>query len=112
MQQQQQQQAQAVQLEGEVQYNEVLIEERDEAIQEISHQIGEVHEIFQAGHRRRRPPHLTATSSAMTRTSWRTTPGFLISCIRGEALFMSWDHGGAACGAGWKPGWLSENTAP
>jgi len=25
----------------------VLIEEQDEAIQEISHQIGEVHEIFQ-----------------------------------------------------------------
>ena len=31
----------------ELQYNEVLIEERDEAIQEISQQIGEVHEIFQ-----------------------------------------------------------------
>ena len=47
MQQQQQRQAELVQLEGELQYNEVLIEERDEAIQEISHQIGEVHEIFQ-----------------------------------------------------------------
>ena len=41
----------------ELQYNEVLIEERDEAIQEISQQIGEVHEIFQA--RRRPSPHAT-----------------------------------------------------
>lgn len=49
MQQQQQRQQELVQLEGELQYNEVLIEERDEAIQEISHQIGEVHEIFQVG---------------------------------------------------------------
>lgn len=44
---QQQQQQASLQLEGELQYNEVLIEERDDAIQEISHQIGEVHEIFQ-----------------------------------------------------------------
>ncbi len=34
-------------MDEELQYNEVLIEERDEAIQEISQQIGEVHEIFQ-----------------------------------------------------------------
>lgn len=46
-QQQQEQRQEAVQLEGELQYNEVLIEERDEAILEISQQIGEVHEIFQ-----------------------------------------------------------------
>ena len=38
----------------ELQYNEVLIEERDEAIQEISQQIGEVHEIFQVLDSRRR----------------------------------------------------------
>ena len=50
----QQQQAQAQQraqqfarVDTELQYNEVLIEERDEAILEISQQIGEVHEIFQ-----------------------------------------------------------------
>lgn len=49
LQQQRQRQQELVQLEGELQYNEVLIEERDEAIQEISHQIGEVHEIFQVG---------------------------------------------------------------
>ena len=39
------------QVDEELQYNEVLIEERDEAIQEISQQIGEVHEIFQARRR-------------------------------------------------------------
>ncbi len=45
------------QVDEELQYNEVLIEERDEAIQEISQQIGEVHEIFQA-RRRLRSAHL------------------------------------------------------
>jgi hypothetical protein len=43
-----QRQQQLAQLETELVYNEVLIEERDVAIQEITHQIGEVHEIFQA----------------------------------------------------------------
>lgn len=38
-----------IRVDEELQYNEVLIEERDEAIQQISQQIGEVHEIFQVG---------------------------------------------------------------
>ena len=48
------------QVDEELQYNEVLIEERDEAIQEISQQIGEVHEIFQA----RRRLHSTYSNSS------------------------------------------------
>jgi len=34
-------------IEGDVQYNEAVIEERDKAITEITGQIGEVHQIFQ-----------------------------------------------------------------
>lgn len=44
---QQAKQQEFIRVDEELQYNEVLIEERDEAIQQISQQIGEVHEIFQ-----------------------------------------------------------------
>lgn len=46
---QQAKQQEFIRVDEELQYNEVLIEERDEAIQQISQQIGEVHEIFQVG---------------------------------------------------------------
>jgi len=36
-----------LQVEGELQFNEALIEERDQAVTEITGQIGEVHQIFQ-----------------------------------------------------------------
>ncbi len=36
------------QMETQIQYNEALIDERDQGIAEISQQIGEVNEIFQA----------------------------------------------------------------
>ena len=36
------------QLDSEISYNEALIDERDQGIAEISQQIGEVNEIFQA----------------------------------------------------------------
>ncbi|KAL4535242.1 hypothetical protein Ndes2526B_g06141 [Nannochloris sp. 'desiccata'] len=43
----QQQKQQLLQTEGELQFNEALIDERDQAITEITGQIGEVHQIFQ-----------------------------------------------------------------
>ena len=43
----QQQKQELLQTEGELQFNEALIEERDQAITEITGQIGEVHQIFQ-----------------------------------------------------------------
>ena len=45
---QKQRQVEAAVLEGEMTYNEALIEEREQGINEISQQIGEVNEIFQA----------------------------------------------------------------
>ena len=51
---------------------QVLIEERDEAMQEISHQIGEVHEIFQV---------LTSSAAGTFHASERLPHGFaLCSC--------------------------------
>lgn len=35
-----------LQLDNEIVYNEAIIEEREQAIQDIQEQIGEVHEIF------------------------------------------------------------------
>jgi syntaxin 7 len=35
-----------LQLDNEIVFNEALIEEREQAIQEIQQQIGEVHEVF------------------------------------------------------------------
>jgi hypothetical protein len=43
---------------NEISYNEALIDERDAGIAEISQQIGEVNEIFQA----RRPPRTLVKS--------------------------------------------------
>jgi syntaxin 7 len=43
----QQQKQQLLQTEGELRFNEALIDERDQAITEITGQIGEVHQIFQ-----------------------------------------------------------------
>ena len=43
----QQQKQELLQTEGELRFNESLIEERDQAITEITGQIGEVHQIFQ-----------------------------------------------------------------
>lgn len=43
----QQQKQELLQTEGELRFNEALIEERDQAITEITGQIGEVHQIFQ-----------------------------------------------------------------
>ena len=43
----QQQKQQLLQTEGEIRFNEALIDERDQAITEITGQIGEVHQIFQ-----------------------------------------------------------------
>lgn len=43
----QQRKQELLQTEGELQFNEALIEERDQAITEITGQIGEVHQIFQ-----------------------------------------------------------------
>ena len=37
------------QMDNQITYNEALIDERDQGIAEISQQIGEVNEIFQAG---------------------------------------------------------------
>lgn len=45
---QKQRQVEAAVLEGEMTYNEALIEEREQGISEIAQQIGEVNEIFQA----------------------------------------------------------------
>ena len=45
---QKQRQVEAAVLEGEMTYNEALIEEREQGITEIAQQIGEVNEIFQA----------------------------------------------------------------
>jgi syntaxin 7 len=43
----QQRKQELLRIEGDLQFNEALIEERDQAIGEISGQIGEVHQIFQ-----------------------------------------------------------------
>lgn len=45
---QEQQQVQFAQMDNQITYNEALIDERDQGIAEISQQIGEVNEIFQA----------------------------------------------------------------
>ncbi len=64
---QREQRQEFVRVDQELQYNEVLIEERDEAIHEISQQIGEVHEIFQV----RVPGH----REGVTKGSARDLPG-------------------------------------
>ncbi len=43
--QQQQQQQEAIQLDGEISYNEALIEERDEGISHIQHSIDDIHQM-------------------------------------------------------------------
>lgn len=44
-QQRQQQQQEAIQLDGEISYNEALIEERDEGISHIQHSIDDIHQM-------------------------------------------------------------------
>ena len=46
---QEQRQVEFAQMDNQITYNEALIDERDQGIAEISQQIGEVNEIFQAG---------------------------------------------------------------
>ena len=46
---QEQRQVESAQMDNQITYNEALIDERDQGIAEISQQIGEVNEIFQAG---------------------------------------------------------------
>ena len=45
---QEQRQVEFAQMDNQITYNEALIDERDQGIAEISQQIGEVNEIFQA----------------------------------------------------------------
>ena len=45
---QEQRQVEFAQIDNQITYNEALIDERDQGIAEISQQIGEVNEIFQA----------------------------------------------------------------
>ena len=58
------------QVETQIQYNEALIDERDQGIAEISQQIGEVNEIFQASASVVLVP-LRGVRSLLSRTMWQ-----------------------------------------